>query len=163
MIRDDRGASILLEYIMSIVITAVLFSVMLVILNSVIFNTDRVITEPQMAIIANDIANQISSFSNEVNFNRYNDSCRNSGMSGYDSTLLLPELAQDKEYVINIHYDNANQAGYVKVSLESNPGVNRTSSFHSDVKVAESMFYNNLDKGTISYDAATNTIEVTVP
>jgi len=163
MIRDDRGASILLEYIMSIVITAVLFSVMLVILNSVILNTDKVVTEPQLAIIANDIANQVSSFSNEVNFNRYNDSSWNSGMSRYNSTLLLPELAQDKEYVINIHYDNANRAGYVRVSLESNPGINRTSSFHSAVKVADTMFYNNLDKGTIAYDATSNTIEVTVP
>lgn len=163
MIKDDTGVSVLLEYIMSIVIMSVLFATLMVVLNSVIFSTDHTVTEPQMAIIANDIANQISGFSNEVNFNQYSDSSWNGGMSAYSSSLQLPDLAQDKQYAITITYDGAARTGYIAIWLTTNPNINRTTSFSSAVKVAPTTFYNNLDQGTMVYDVVGQEIEVTVP
>ncbi len=162
MMRDDRGASILLEYILSIVITSVLFAVLLLVLNSLLFNTDTVITEPQLTIIANDIANQLSSFANEVNFNRHADSGWNGDMSDYSTTMLLPDLVQDKQYAVRLTYDDTTHVGNITIWLTSNPDINQTMTYNSPVKVAETTFYNSLDRGTIAYDAVGREIEVTV-
>lgn len=161
--RDDHGASILLEYIFSIVITSILFAVLLLVMNSLLYTTDMVITEPQLSIIANDIANQVSSFSNEVSFNRYAGSSWNGDMSGYNTTLLLPDLVQDKQYAVNITYDEATDVGFVMVWLVSSPNINETTSFSSAIKVTGKTFYNNIDRGTIAYYVASQSIEVTVP
>jgi hypothetical protein len=135
--NDDSGASVLVEYVFIIVIMATFFTMFLLLVNSTIRNTDEVIVGQELGIVANDIANRISEFSNKVSIFTYNSTHWTSNVSGYSEAIDLPELAQGKQYSIKIKYNDNSGTGNITVYYGSNYNINRTVSFQSGTKVAE--------------------------
>ncbi|WP_148266616.1 DUF7266 family protein [Methanocella arvoryzae] len=162
-IKDDSGTSILIEYILSLTITAILFTILLLLLGNVISTTERVILDEQLGIIAGDIANRLALASTNVYNNQYNDNYYGNLIADYTVILDLPPAVRGDHYLIQINYSDASKTGTVKVAWGSNVDVNRTATFHSDTGVANTtLFYNTGNKGKIFYPDSNSKIALMV-
>ena len=68
-IDDDSGASILLEYVLTIIISTLLFTVLLMNLGSIMDKSDQIVMGEEMDIAASIVANQLGDYSNELFLN----------------------------------------------------------------------------------------------
>lgn len=162
-INDDTGTSALIEYILSVSITAMLFAILIVLLGNVISSTEQVILDEQLGIIAGDIANRLELASIDVYNNQYMDNYYSNQISGCTVILELPPAVREDHYVIQINYSDVTKTGTVKVTSGSNGNVNRTATFYSDIGVADTTFTYNLgNKGKISYPDGNSKIAMSV-
>lgn len=137
--RDNSGVSVPLEYVFILIITATFFGVFLLLVNSYFSNTEQIVVGQELGIVANDVANRISVFSCKINISTYNSANWTSNVSGYSEAIDLPDLAHGKQYSVLIKYDDSSKTGNVTVSYGPNININRTASFRSGTKVANTM------------------------
>jgi hypothetical protein len=134
--EDDSGTSVMVEYILAIVIMSMFFSLMVLVMNSMINNSDQIVVGQELGIVANDVANRISGFSQMVNASNYNSIYLSNDVSTYNETIDLPDLVGGKPYTIVTDYDGSTKTGTIKVSYGMNSNVNRSVSFRTAIPIA---------------------------
>lgn len=160
MLNDSTGTNILIEYTLTFCVLAALFVVLLLMLNQTIRNSNSIVLDEQLGIIANQLSNRISTFSSEVNISTFNNVNYSTSVTSYTESLELPPIAQGDQYIVEIKYYPGLNIGYVNVSYGLNIYVNRSATFQSKIFVQDSKFYSMNSKGTISYDGSNDIIKV---
>jgi hypothetical protein len=158
LLKDDSGVNILLEFIFSLVVMVILFTLMLLFISNIISNSDRTILTEEYDIIANDVANRMSAFSSEVYLNDQKGS--------YDSTVVenhvvyfdLPEPINNKQYQVEISYTN--KMGTVRVSYVSDSTIYSIATFYSYIPVEDNSFNSHQGRYSIYYKMSDNKIKV---
>jgi type II secretory pathway pseudopilin PulG len=150
--EDDAGVSVMIEYIFAIVIMSVLFTMVVLLMNSMINNSDNIVTEQELGIVAHDISNRMSSFSQKISADQYVSDYQTNTVSENSKTIDLPDLVGGKPYTIAISYDFVTDTGTVKVSYSQNPNINRSVSFASAYEVEATTFSSNSADLKIYYD-----------
>ncbi len=151
----------MVEYILSIIIMAVFFSVICLLVNSMINNADQIVVEQELGVVAHDIANRISGFSQTVSANQHQSIDWESDVSGYSELIDLPDLVGGKPYTIETTYDPGTLTYTVKVSYGMNPNVYRSVSFRSAIDVVvPAMIASTSANPQIKYDPLLNKIQM---
>ena len=150
--EDDAGTSVMIEYILAIVIMAMFFSIVVLMLSSMINNSDQIVVDGELGIVAHDVANSISEFSQTVNSSKYNSVYWSSDVSAYNEILDLPDLVGGKPYTLVTSYDAGTRTGTVKVSYGMNDNVNCSVSFRTAIPVAASTISSNSANPRVYYD-----------
>jgi type II secretory pathway pseudopilin PulG len=154
--EDDAGVSVMIEYIFAIVIMSVLFTMVVLLMNSMINNSDNIVTEQELGIVAHDISNRMSSFSQKISADQYVSDYQTNTVSENSKTIDLPDLVGGKPYTIDISCDSVTYpgtyTGTVKVSYSQNPNINRSVSFASAYEVEATTFSSNSADLKIYYD-----------
>jgi hypothetical protein len=158
ILQDENGTNIVLEYIFSLVIASILFTILLMSLQDLTNNTDRVVLKEEFDIISNDIANRITKFSNDVVNNKYDYA--SSSITSHEETFDLPELVRGKQYRVNVTYDDSKDLGTIKITYEANVNVYSIATFQSPVFVNTTSFYSSEKDCKISYDSVNKKINV---
>lgn len=156
--NDDSGVSVLLEYIFLMTITAVLFSLFIIVLYSIFTNADQVIIGDELGIVSNDVAGRISGFSGGVYLNQYSDPAWNSNVPGSTQTIDLPGLVSNNQYQVYIDYDPTTKSGIVTASYKSSFTANKTAGFRSDISVVPVVLQSTNQKVNLYYDSPGNKI-----
>ncbi len=149
--HDEAGAAILVEYMFIIVIMSIFFGLFLLLVSSIIRNSDQTVVGQELGVVANDIANRIAVFSNKIAASESAGGQWGSQVSGYSEAIDLPEMAQGKQYTIDITYDSTSQTGKIKVSYGANANINRTVAFRSGTPVIGSTISSTDASPKISY------------
>lgn len=131
---------------------AVFFSVICLLVNSMINNADQIVVEQELGVVAHDIANRISGFSQTVSANQHQSIDWESDVSGYSELIDLPDLVGGKPYTIETTYDPATLTYTVKVSYGMNANVYRSVSFRSAIDVVPAMISSTSANTKIYYD-----------
>jgi hypothetical protein len=152
MLNDDAGTNILIEYTLGLCVLAALFVMLILILNQTIRDSNTIVLDEQLGIIANQLSNRISTFSTEVNLSKFNDPYYSTSISDYTESIDLPPIAQGDQYIIEIKYYDDAKIGYVNVSYGLNYNINRSATFQSTIDVDDNKIYYSNGKGTIKYD-----------
>lgn len=168
VIRDDSGASMLLEYVFTITISALLFTMLLMNLGSIMDKSDRIVMGEEMDIAANIVANQLTDYSNELYLNDITLSLPPSGYSSLYSMAVtqdasfryfnLPKPYSGKQYTIEVwdsgesYIGESLQRGIVKVSYVSDPSVYSIANFNSPIPIKPDTIICNSYSMKISYD-----------
>jgi hypothetical protein len=160
MLNDDSGTNILIEYTLSFCVLAALFVMLILLLNQTINDSNTIVLDEQLGIIANQLSNRISTFASEVNLSTNDDKYYSTSVTGFTESIDLPPIAQGNQYIIEIEYYPGAKIGYVNVSYGLNYNVNRSATFQSNIKVESNKFYYMNGKGTISYDGTNKKIIV---
>jgi hypothetical protein len=158
--RDDSGVNITLEYMFSLMVMVILFSMMVLIIGNIQTNSDRIVLKEEFDIISNDVANRISAFSNEVYLSEQTGTNRQVIVDDNMIYFDLPELVQGKQYNVSIIYDPSLNTGTVKVTYMSNVNIFSTASFYSHIAVKNSSFYSQQGKYNIYFNKSSGEIEV---
>jgi len=158
--KDDTGVNIILDYLLTFIITMILFTMMIMIINDVMNISDRIVLKEEFDIISNDIANRVYAFASDVNMSK------NMGLNSSVAVLYhtayfdLPELIQSKQYRVDITYDESTYIGTVVVTYVSNSNVFSTSTFYSLIPVEEAHFYSQQGRYGIFYNSTLAKIQV---
>jgi hypothetical protein len=160
--RDDSGVNITLEYIFSLMIMVILFSMMVLTIGNIQTNSDRIVLKEEFDIISNDLANRISAFSNEVYLSNQTGTNRQVIVNNNIVYFDLPELVQGKQYNVSITYNDTAipYSGTVRVTYMSNVNVYSTATFYSHIPVNNSSFYSQQGKYYIFFEKASGQIKV---
>ncbi len=146
--KDDSGVSILVEYIFTTAIAAVLFSMLLMNLGSIMTKSDRIVMGEELDIAASILSNQLSDYSNELQLNSYTQLF--SLVSTEDSARYfdLPEPYGGKQYIIEVKDDSTvypadpdKHRGIIKVTYGLDPTVYSVATFNSPVPVQPKTIY----------------------
>lgn len=120
LMEDESGVNILIEYVMNFAITLILFTIVLLTYQSLMTQSNNNVTEEQLKIIANDIANKITAFDNVVSSssnNRFISSTYGSDSGTINSlsqTFNMQSQISGHTYYIDIYYNGpAPSDGYV--------------------------------------------------
>jgi hypothetical protein len=163
--NDDSGASMLLEYIFLIIISALLFTMLLMNLGSIMSKSDRIVMDEEVDIAASIVANQLADYSNELYLNDIT-----LRMSDYSSIYSMADTQDDnfryfnlpkpysgRQYIIEVQDSNEGlQRGIVKVTYVSDPGVYSVANFNSPVPVKTETIICNSYNMKVSYDPSAN-------
>lgn len=160
--QNDKGVSVVIEYILSLVITSMLFTILILSSSNTLRTTNQVVTNEQLGIIAGDIANSISIFSSNIYNNQYMDNYYYNSELSYTTMIDLPPTAQGDQYVAQIYYFPVNNSGFVKVIYGLNYNINRTASFYSNVSIANYTLYYNGNNVKIYYPDIDGKINISV-
>ena len=155
---DDSGVSVLVEYIFLMTITAVMFSVFILVLYTTFLSVDRVVIGNELGIVSNDVAGRISGFSNEVYTGQYSNPEYASSVRGSAEYIELPGLVNGQQYQVNVTYDPATKSGFVNINYQSEITLARAASFHSDVSVKPVSLYSPSQSIYMYYDSVGNQI-----
>jgi hypothetical protein len=130
------------------------FTIVVLMMNSMINNADAIVVGQELGVVAHDVANRISGFSQMASVSQYNDNSWRSVVTGagYDETIDLPDLVGGKPYKIETSYDPVSETGTVKVSYDVNSNVNRSVSFRSAIRVAPATISSTGANPRIYYD-----------
>lgn len=156
--QDDSGTTVLLEYVFLMTITAILFSVFILVLYTIFVDVDQVVIGDELSIVANDVANRISGFSGDVYVNQYGDPYVGSSIPGSGEMIELPGLVNGQNYKISVNYDAASKSGNVTIHYQSEITLNETAGFHSDIPVTPVSVYSPSQQLKMYYDKAGNRI-----
>ena len=157
---DDNGAAILVEYMFIIVIMSIFFGMFLLLVGSIIRNSDQTVVGQELGVVANDIANRIALFSDQIAASESAGGQWGSQVSGSIEAIDLPAMTQDKQYTIDITYESSSQTGKITVSYGSNPDINRTVAFRSSTPVVGSRISSTDAGPKMCYDPSGPTITV---
>lgn len=160
MHKDDLAANILIEYLLTLAISMALFVILLLIMHNTTDNADRIVMKEECDIIANDIANRISTFSSEVNITDQNGSNSITDIPSQVTYVDLPTLVQGKQYKVAITYDGVAKSGKVLVSYASNSNIYSIATFSSTKTIKEGSFYSTTGRYGLYYDGTTNKVEM---
>lgn len=150
--EDESGVSVLLEYILLMTITAILFSVFVLVLYTIFTDVERVVVGDELCIVANDVASRISGFSNDVYVNQYSNQYGGSTVPGSSELIDLPGLVNSQQYNVSVSYDPASRAGMVNIKYQSDIQLNETASFHSDIGITPISVYCPSQQLNMYYD-----------
>jgi hypothetical protein len=159
-IKDNSGASMLLEYVLTIIISAALFTVLLMNLGSIMSKSDRIVMGEELDITVNIVASQLGDYSNELYLNDVTlhmsdfSSIYSVATTPYsDRFFNLPEPYSGRQYSIEVQ-DNGG-SGKVTVTYLSDPGIYSIATFNSPVPVTHKTIICNSYNLKISYDSST--------
>lgn len=172
--KDDSGANLLIEYMFTIIIAAILFGILLLSLQSIITRSDQIIMGEEQSIAANIVANQLSDYSNELYLNDLTLQLTNpadySPLYSADATLAsarsfdIPKPYTGKQYSIEVTDDDftycdgtTRHRGVVKVTYVSDPSIYSTATFNSRVPVQDNIITCNTYRLKISLNRAGGT------
>lgn len=150
--KDDSGVNILLEFLFSLIMVVILFTIMMLVIGNIISSSDRIVLKEEFDIIANDLANRISAFSSEVYLNDHKGSFDSTVVSDKAAYFDLPEPVKGRQYQVDITYDQGSKIGTVKVSYVSDSNVYSIATFPSEIKVEQYSFNSHQGKYEIYYD-----------
>lgn len=145
MNHNNNGASVVIEYILSLVITSMLFTIIILLSSNTIRMTNQVVMNEQFGIIAGDVANRITLFSSNIYNNQYADNYYHTTDLRYTTIMDLPPATQGDQYIVDVNYFPGNKTGFVKVTYGLNYNINRTTLFYSNVTITDSRFYSDND------------------
>jgi hypothetical protein len=161
--NDDSGVNIILEYLFTLVVMVILFSMMIMTIGNVMDTTDRIVLKEEFDIIANDIANRISAYSSEVYIINGSGTDDCTFVDDHVVYFDLPELVQGKQYQVSIDYDTDENQGTVKVTYEKNVNVYSTAYFTSKIPVnGTAPFYSQMGRYGIILDKSKSPPEIKV-
>lgn len=158
--RDVSGVNITLEYIFSLMIMVILFTIMVLIIGDIQSNSDRIVLKEEFDIISNDLANRISAFSSELYISDRTETYRQVTVSENVLYFDLPELVNGKQYNAIITYDSDLDIGTIKVVSMDNVNIYSTATFYSQIEVQDSSFYSQQGKYSLYYDDTDKEIKV---
>lgn len=141
--REDSGASILIEYIFTITILSVLFTMIILYLGTTMTRSDRIVMSEELDITASIIANQLSHYSNELQLNDITLQSPNYAELTYlaatkvsERTFIVPRPYGNKQYSIKVE-DLGSGRGRVTVTYLSDETINTVTTFSSPVPVED--------------------------
>lgn len=148
---DDSGASMLLEYIFTIGISSVLFALILTSLSSTMNTSDRIVMGEEMDITASIIANQLASYSNELQMNditlQLNDYTHLYSVAATQDSVRyfdVPRPYGGKQYSIEVSDGGPGiQQGIVKVTYLLDQSISSIATFNSPVPVLPKTIFCN--------------------
>ncbi|BAI60335.1 conserved hypothetical protein [Methanocella paludicola SANAE] len=161
--KNNEGVNIILEYLLMMVITIIMFSTMVLLLNDIQNRTDRIVLNEEFEIISNDIANRLSTFSSELYLNQHMDDDekaiiddQNAGRPDQEIYFDLPELVKGKQYNVKIEHISGN-IYTVTVASTSNSDIVSKTTFSNKaqddlISINEIEFNSQPGKYMISYD-----------
>ena len=160
-IDDDSGASILLEYVLTIIISTLLFTVLLMNLGSIMDKSDQIVMGEEMDIAASIVANQLGDYSNELflnditlHTNNYDPDSIYSMAATQNSyrCFNLPRPYSGRQYSIEVQ--DLGGSGKVIVTYISDPSIKSVSTFNSPVRVTPKIIVCNSYNMKIRFDPA---------
>lgn len=160
LLKDDSGVTIILEFIFSLVVMVILFTIMMLVLGNIIENGNHVALKEEYDIIANDVANRVSAFSSEVYLNDQKGTYESTTIGSQVLYFDLPEPVNGKQYQVDVSYDAGKQTGTVRVSAVADSTIYSTATFRSVKTVAQSSFNSQPERYEMSYDPVTKTVSV---
>ncbi|WP_424357868.1 hypothetical protein [Methanocella sp. MCL-LM] len=163
--KDDAGASLLVEYMLTIIIAAILFSVLLLNLQSIIAKSDQIIMGEELDIAASIIANQLSDYSNELQLNEYTGdyslaAYQVAASSASARQFDIPRPYSGKQYIVEIIPDNAAQRGKVKVIYASDPDIYTIATYNTQYPVDACTIICNTYNLEINFNPSANEISI---
>jgi hypothetical protein len=129
---------VLVEYVFMIVIMAIFFSVFILLMGTVIGNTNRVVIGQELGVVANDVANRIVAFSGKISIDQHNNNYWACDVSDSREEINLPDMVDGKPYQVQVTFDDLTQSGAVTVTYGDDRSINSTAHFRSGVKVLPS-------------------------
>jgi hypothetical protein len=157
--KDDSAVNILIEYILMLVISMTLFTILLLILHNTTATADKIVLTEECDILANDISNRISTFSSEVYLTDSTSTSVSTDIDNQVTYVDLPRLVQGKQYKVDITYNSGTHAGKVIVSYASDSTVYSVATFNSLVPVEAASFYSTADRYGLYYSGS-NKVEM---
>lgn len=157
---DDSGVNILLEYLFTLIVMVMLFSIMVLTINNVMDISDRIVLKEEFDIISNDVANRISAFSSEIYLNNKMNMNSTTLVDNQRAYFELPELVRGKQYKVDVTYDNSLRYGKVVVSYASNSNIYSSTTFTTMLPVSNTSFYSQQNRYDLYYDRMNNKIEI---
>lgn len=159
-IDDNSGASVLLEYILTIIISTLLFTVLLMNLGSIMNKSDQIVMGEELDIAASIVANQLGDYSNELFLNditlhpNYDSNSIYSMAATQNSyrCFNLPRPYAGRQYSIEVQ--DLGGRGKVIVTYLSDPGIKSVSTFNSSVPVIPKIIVCNSYNMKMKYDPA---------
>jgi hypothetical protein len=159
-LKNDNGVNILLEYLFSLMVMVILFSLMIMTIGNVMNNTDRIVLKEEFDIVANDLANRITAFSDEITLTKQTAGINSTTtVDSHTVYFDLPELVSGKQYVVDVSYNNTLKSGTVTVTYASNINIYSIATFNTTIPVNSCHFYSQQGKYGIYY-LSNNTIDV---
>ncbi len=155
-IEDESGVNILLEYIYTLIVTMVLFTIIVLMVANMKGVSDSIAIEEQLDVIANDVADRLSAFTSNVYMNSQQDDSFKAIIAGHSVYFELPQLVEGKQYSINI--STSGTLGTVVVSYASNSNVKSAATFKALVPVKNATLYSQDGAYGIYYDG--NVVEM---
>lgn len=153
--KDDSGSSLLMEYIFTIIIAALLFSVLLLTLQSIITRSNQVLMSQETDLAASIVANQLSDYSNDIWLNTYGNgvvSLTEAGAGAKYFNLSKPDSG--KQYSVKVAHDPGfSGRGIVTVTYLADPTVYSTYTFNSPIPVEDKLLYCNTYHLKVSYES----------
>ena len=158
-IDDDSGASMLLEYVLTIIISTLLFTVLLMNLGSIMNKSDQIVMGEELDISASIVANQLGDYSNELflnditlHTNNYDSIYSMAATQNSYRCFNLPRPYSGRQYSIEVQ--DLGGRGKVIVTYLSDPTINSVSTFNSSVPVIPKTIVCNSYNMKIRYDPA---------
>lgn len=136
--KDDSGSNLMIEYILTIAIAALLFSVLLSCFQSIITKSDQIIMSEEMDIVGSIIANQLTDYSNQLRLNDYTGIYSQANSMSSNRYFDVPKPYSGKQYQIQVSDQviNVNEhMGRVKIIYVSNPNIYSIYTFNSPYEV----------------------------
>lgn len=138
--KDETGASLLIEYILTIVIAAILFTLLLLNLQAIMTKSDRIVMGEEMDIAASIIANQISDYSNELMLNEYTGDFAAAGYPDVPAITIsrgfkVPKPYGERQYIVEVTPDPTGDRGKVKVMYGSDPDLYTIVTYNSQYPI----------------------------
>jgi hypothetical protein len=149
--KDDTGVSVMVEYLMTLAITMVLFTIFLLLIQNTLDTTDRIALKEEFDIISNDIASRISAFSSENSLAGQGTSISTTTVNEQKVIFSLPQLVNGKQYNIKIEY-YGDDSGKVIVTYVSNSNIYSEATFYSTVEVEPVSFNSQPGQYSLVYD-----------
>lgn len=97
-LNDDSGVNVTLEFILNFGVVLVLFTVLVVTYQSIMTQSQNIVTNEELKVVSNDIANRI------VMFDRVLDSTKSSGgaIDELNMTFEIPDQIAGRGYSVYI-------------------------------------------------------------
>jgi hypothetical protein len=128
----------------------IIFSIMLLLISDISNTTDRIVLKEECSIIANNIANHLSDFSNEIYMTNQTGTNSATLVQGHVIYLDLPEFTQGKQYKVDISDANITTPGNVIVTYVGNSNVYSNASYKAMIKVNKVTFYSTQGRYYVS-------------
>jgi len=151
-IKDESGVNILLEYIYTLIVTMVLFTIIVLMVANMKGVSDSIAIKEQLDVIANDVADRLSAFTSNVYMNSQKDDNSMAIIAGHGVYFELPQLVEGKHYSINIY--SSDNRGTVEVTFALDSNVKSTATFKALVPVKNTTLYSQDGEYGIYYDGS---------
>lgn len=163
--KDESGASLLIEYVFTIVIAAILFSVLLLNLQSILTKSDQIIMGEELDIAANIIANQLSDYSNELQLNKYTGDYSLAmyplGVTKASARHFdIPRPYSGKQYIVEVSPGTGTQRGKVKVIYASDPDIYSVATFNAQYPIYACTIVCNTYSLEINFNPSTSEMKL---
>ncbi len=152
--KDNVGVTALMDYMFMMMITLIIFTIMLLMVQQVLSKSDSIVLKEEFDIISNDVANRLSAFSSEVSLNGQSGDDEKASVGHQAVYFDLPGLVRGKQYNVDVTYDSALKKGTVTVSYVSNSNIMSRATFYSETGISHCNFNSQAGRYRVYYDGA---------